>query len=111
MSIQTTNYDNERAMVATFTGVPVDKIVGPMNPTHLPVSGRKGDYVRISPKTGNPVWATFTGSKFGLFATSRAKAQAKAKAKNPSKKNMRWYGVCEGYALAKDIDKTVLSKV
>lgn len=108
MSTKQADYTNEIAMVSNFTGAPVDKIVGPMNPTHLPVSGRSGTYIRISPKTGSPRWAKFNGSSFCLFSSKRSKAEAKSKV---SKAKVRWYGVCEGYALAKTLDKDVLSKV
>ena len=102
------DYTNEIAMVANFAGVPVDKIVGPMNPQHLPVKGRDGTYIRISPKTGSPRWSKFSGGGFKLFNSNRTKAEA---CRKPGKKKVRWYGVSEGYALAKALDNNVLSKV
>ena len=75
--------------VARKTSVPVAQLVGPFSGDTSPVRAN-GMYIRISPKTGQPVWAYRNSTYWGMFSTDQVKAQQK-RTRN-SRKSAMWIG-------------------
>lgn len=87
--------DNEldtkhRNMIATITGVPPEKLVGPFK-DNPPV--RDGVYARISSKTGEVVFANFVYGQWKKYSSTIEGALGKVSSTRYL--GLPWYGVVE----------------